>query len=203
MEIYEGVKFQCVQKKLNFDFDDRLHQLNNWVYLLSELGLTPLHPQGASGNHSYRSGKTSFVITKSGMVPEKKLVVGSYSSVLRCDEAKGVIYSGQAQPSSESLLHHLVYLNYENLNCVMHGHSHLLLQYADNLALPVTHEYYAYGTSELAKSVLDVMDENNRFVILKDHGFVAVGESVRMAGKLVLKKYAELLRVLQGEVNDT
>ena len=73
MEKYQGVKFRNQQVKSSFSYDDRLDQLNRWAYLFSQIGLAPVHSEGAYGNHSYRTGNTSFVITKSAMIPSEIL----------------------------------------------------------------------------------------------------------------------------------
>ena len=46
------------------------------------------------------------------------------------------------------------------------------------LNIPVTKEFHAYGTPELAQSALDIVDHINSFFILKDHGFVALGKDI-------------------------
>ncbi len=200
MEKYEGVKFRCRREGKHFEFDDRLKQLNRWAYLLSELGLTPLHQAGASGNLSYRVDAVTFIITKSGMIPEEDLVSENYSQIIGYDEkTKTILAKGQNEPSSESVLHHLIYQTYPRIQSILHGHSNLFLRYAEALHLPVTSKFHDYGTVELASSVLDVLDEQNSFVLLKNHGFVAVGESIQLAGTLVLEKCSGLLEVLKEE----
>ncbi len=199
VECYKGVKFQYVKKAASFDFDKRLYYLNRWAHLFFELGLAPLHSGGAAGNHSYRTAKESCIITKSGMAPRREPVVEQYVALLGYDEEKRIIYAGRSHPSSESVLHYRIYQNFPGVQSVMHGHSRLFLQYAQALHLPVTEALHPYGTPELAESALELLDGNNRCIILKDHGFVVVGESIQMAGKLVLEKYIDLLKMLRAE----
>ncbi len=202
MEEYEGVKFRCMRKNRNFDFDDRLAQLDRWCYLLAELGLTPLHSLGASGNQSCRVANESFIITKSGMIPGQNFAPENYCKITGYDNESGTVYAnGQCDPSSESVLHCLIYRKFPTMHSVMHGHSNLFIQHAKALELPVTSKFYEYGTIQLAESVLDVLDERNRFIILKNHGFVAVGKSVHSAGSLVLEQYSALLELLKGKDN--
>ena len=71
MEHYTGVKFGYEKAGDLFSFDGRLALLNSWSFVLAQLGLTPVHAEGAYGNQSYRTGNNSLIITCSGMVPEK------------------------------------------------------------------------------------------------------------------------------------
>ncbi len=198
MEKYEGVKFQCVREGHSFEYDARLQELNRWTYLLSELGLTPLHSLGASGNQSYRVDARMFIITKSGMIPEEELILENYCQIRKYDEKKKMVHIlGNSKPSSESVLHNLIYQTYPEVHAVLHGHSRLLLDFAEILQLPVTEKYYDYGTVELARSVLEVLDHQNRFILLKDHGFIAVEKSIYEAGMLILDVYTRLLEVIK------
>lgn len=71
-----------------------------------------------------------------------------------------------------------------------------MIEEAASLSIPVTSKFYDYGTPELADSAVDLFSLENKIIILKDHGFVAGGESIEEAGRLVLEKYGELLSLL-------
>ncbi len=96
MEKYQGVKFQHHQTKSTFDYDHRLLSLNRWAYLFSQLGLTPVHADGdivgAYGNHSYRTGEKSFVITKSAMVPAEILHPDNFCHIVDFTEHPAYFY---------------------------------------------------------------------------------------------------------------
>ncbi len=81
METYQGVKFNHFKVKNDFNFDHRLTKLNQLAYLFSQLGLTPVHPEGAYGNQSYRTTSSSFIVTKSGMTPDNELVIDNYCEI--------------------------------------------------------------------------------------------------------------------------
>ena len=196
MEIYTGVKFKCLQRGDTFPYDLRLAQLNTWAFLLAGLGLTPVHPGGAYGNQSYRLGVTSFIITASGMTPEKDLVPENYVLIEGLDGQNGFYTKGVRKPSSESLLHYSIYAEFPDAGAIMHGHSGLLEQYATDLAIPVTTTFQAYGTQALAESAVDLLRKGTDFILLKDHGFVAIGKAIDAAGKVVLDYYERLLAVL-------
>ncbi len=198
MEIYTGVKFKCLRCGGTFPFDERLAQLNTWAFILAGLGLTPVHPGGAYGNQSFRSGDTSIIITKSGMIPAIDLVAENYVLIEGFDQQDGIFYvKGVSDPSSESILHYAIYKEFLDIGAIMHGHSRLLEQYAMDLAIPVTRTFQPYGTSALAESAIELMRSGTGFILLKEHGFVATGRDIDAAGNLVLDYCARLIAVLQ------
>lgn len=198
MERYEGVKFFHRQTKAIFSYDHLLPLLNHWAYLFSQLGLAPIHPEGAYGNHSYRTGSTSFVITKSGMIPSEKLQPVNFCHVVGFDApATTFLSEGTALPSSECFLHNSLYQTLPETNAILHGHCSLLNTHAATLNIPATKKFYDYGTPELAESALLLIDRTTRFFILKDHGFVALGEDIDHAGNLTLDYFSELVSLLR------
>jgi ribulose-5-phosphate 4-epimerase/fuculose-1-phosphate aldolase len=198
MEIYRGVKFQCIKKHSTFAFDERLAELNTWIFILAGLGLTPVHPGGAYGNQSYRIGQSSMIITKSGMIPEKELAPDNYVYVDGFEEEKGIFSTrGMSNPSSESILHYSIYNRFDNVGAIMHGHSILFEQQAKSLKIPVTMTFYPYGTLELAESAVELLQNKSGFILLKKHGFVAIGKDIKTTGNLVLEYYGKLIALLR------
>jgi ribulose-5-phosphate 4-epimerase/fuculose-1-phosphate aldolase len=198
MERYQGVKIDCRCLGSRFDgIDASLALLNHWTFLLSQLGLTPIHPEGAYGNQSCRTGADSFLITRSGMTPRELERREDFCHVVACDaEGNNCGYFGHSLPSSETLLHHLLYHNHSWIGAVLHGHSPLLLLHADRLDIPATASRHPYGTRELAISAVEMVTPRTRFFILKDHGFVAIGNDLHDAGRTVLTVYSRLLSLL-------
>ena len=76
-------------------------------------------------------------------------------------------------------------MNHNDVNAVFHGHNEAIVKNADRFGLPITHVEYDSGTIALAEEVLKVLD-NNRFIVLKNHGFVSVGKDMREAGEIAL-----------------
>ena len=203
MENYRGVKFQYLRTTTSFFYDWRLPELNRWAYLFSQLGLAPIHAEGAYGNHSYRTEGISFVITKSAMIPAEILQPNDFCHVLGLDDSTTTATitfrtEGQFAPSSESFLHYSLYQTLPHINAILHGHCSLLNFHAETLNIPVTKKFHAYGTPELAQSALELVDQTTPFFILKDHGFVALGENIDAAGKLTLNYFSDLIRILQN-----
>ncbi|MDK9708019.1 MAG: class II aldolase/adducin family protein [Desulforhopalus sp.] len=199
MERYKGVKFNYKQVAKSFTTaQEPLLQLNRWAYLFSQLGLTPVHSEGAYGNHSYRTGSSSFIITKSGMVPTEDVDEDSFAHIIAFENsANCFLFEGPSIPSSETLLHGLIYTSSPYITAILHGHCSLFLKYATALDLPITRTFHPYGTRELAESALDIINTSTRFFILRDHGFVALGESMEEAGNLTLDILTKLLQLIQ------
>ena len=198
METYQGVKFQYHPIKTTFTYDDRLALLNRWAYLFAQLGLAPVHTRGAYGNHSYRTGPTSFVITKSAMTPAETLQPADFCHVVGFEEPTATfITEGNAPPSSECFLHNALYRALPHINAILHGHCSLLNIHAGDLNIPVTKKFYDYGTPELADSALALLTPDTSFFILKDHGFVALGEDIDSAGQVTLQYFSELITLLR------
>jgi ribulose-5-phosphate 4-epimerase/fuculose-1-phosphate aldolase len=74
---------------------------------------------------------------------------------------------------------------------VFHGHSTALLDAAGRLGLPVTQRERPYGTPAMADEVLDVLSGNS-VVIMRNHGFVAVGQTMAAAHAAVEKVMSRL-----------
>jgi len=198
MEKYQGVKFGYRCTGNCFDRTDKqLTTLNRWAYLFSQLGLTPVHSEGAYGNQSCRTGPSSFFITKSGMVPTEELSEDNFCHIIGFDIASNTfITEGTSAPSSESLLHYLIYQSHPQINAVLHGHSTLFLKHASTLNIPTTKHFHPYGTRELAESALAIMDDATEFFILRDHGFVALGKDIEEAGRLTLDFFTKLIVII-------
>jgi ribulose-5-phosphate 4-epimerase/fuculose-1-phosphate aldolase len=199
METYQGVKFHYRSTKPTFTHDDRLALLNHWAYLFSQLGLAPVHACGAYGNQSYRTGPASFVITKSSMVPAQIPQAADFCHVVGFEKQSATfITEGCAPPSSECFLHNALYRKLPRINAILHGHCALLNIHAIDLNIPVTQKFHDYGTRELADSALELVGEDTSFFILKEHGFVALGEDIDSAGKTTLGYFSKLITALMA-----
>ncbi|BHH83508.1 class II aldolase/adducin family protein [Desulforhopalus sp. 52FAK] len=200
MESYQGVKFNHIQRKATFTYDDKLTELNRIAYIFSQLGLTPVHPEGAYGNQSYRTPTDSFIITKSGMTPEAQLQIDNYCEIVDYNSTTNTFSTnGTATPSSECFLHNEIYSAFPGISVILHGHSSLLNDYTSALNIPETTQFHDYGTMELAQSALELAEEGFLFFMLKDHGFVALGTTIQSAGDMVLDYYGQLINFLKNK----
>jgi ribulose-5-phosphate 4-epimerase/fuculose-1-phosphate aldolase len=82
-------------------------------------------------------------------------------------------------------MHHFLYEANQEINAVFHGHNNIIVAVAKNLKLVITEKEFESGTIELAKEVQKV-SENNKLIVLRNHGFVTVGNDMKEAGELAL-----------------
>lgn len=196
MEKYQGIKFTTRQLADTFSYDERLAELHTWVYVFGELGLAPVHAEGAFGNHSYRCSTTSFIITRTGMNPGREMRVQDYCMVSYAKKNDEFMVSGKHEPSSESFLHHIIYERFPEVHTIMHGHSSLLKRFAGELNMVETTREHPYGTKELGHSAIAALNEHVPCIMLKNHGFVATGPDIQTTAQRVLQIYGRLLERL-------
>jgi len=143
-------------------------------------------------------------------IPEKKLMIvkGTNvafdevdSSTLVVTDFDGNVIEGNIKPSKESLLHGFLYSALPHINAIMHCHSPYATAWAanhDSLEFSTHHARYKLGScpvldthsyvvpKEYFPIIVDLFQtsENMRAFILRGHGQVTVGESMRDAGYL-------------------
>jgi len=173
--------------------------------LLNKTNLSPLR----SGNISVRY-KNGFLITPSGM---------RYETLKSKDivfvDLKGKYNPKKNKPSSEWHFHKDIYLNKKNANSVVHCHSkNALVLSCIRKKIPAFHymvavaggvdikcaKYATYGTSELSKNIIQVL--NNRFAcLIENHGQVVFSDGIDSAFELaqevehLSEQYLECLRI--------
>ncbi len=162
-----------------------IEELKEWSEKFQKNGLTPEVEGNYTGNLSFRS-EEGFVITASGLKNKETLTDDCFVYVKDYDKKSNTFYvEGKKKPSSESIMHHLIYKTCEDINAVFHGHNNVIVKNADELKLPVTEKEYQSGTIELAKEVLKVLGDN-KVIVLKNHGFVSLGTTMKEAGELAV-----------------
>jgi len=189
MEGYSGVKFRVEFVGKEVPQDQQIPELKKWCKEFHEKDLAPPYPGGSYGNLSFRidQGKNEFVITGTSIGLKDDLQDSCFVKVVSCDFDKKVVFAkGEREPSSEAMLHFAIYEKRPDVNVIFHGHCKEILCKAKDLGLVETKTAEEYGTIELVQSVLDVLGEEN-FLIMKDHGFIALGKTMQEAGELCLK----------------
>ncbi len=187
--VYLGVKFRAVLLDQNFPRDIGIDELKSWCTEFYNHGFTPEYEGGSAGNLSYRikEGENQFIITGAGITSKAKILDNSLAQVKSCDVEKEIAYYyGRRKPSSETLAHCAIYSSRKDVNAVFHGHSEKILACADRLKLVQTNEEVPEGTGELAKAVLEALGKEN-FVIMKNHGFISMGRTMKEAGDQAIK----------------
>jgi len=98
-----------------------------------------------------------------------------------CDFKKKIVHAaGTREPSSESMLHYSIYRERNDVNAIFHGHSESILLIAQKLNIQQTLKEEPYGSIELVRSVLDILNQNN-FIVMKNHGFLSLGKNMNEA----------------------
>jgi ribulose-5-phosphate 4-epimerase/fuculose-1-phosphate aldolase len=168
-EIHVGVKFNVVHLPEERIDDPRGGELIRIGKMLAAKGFCP----GNCGNLSFRISK-GFVITTVG-ASLGNLTAEDFALVKDVDlVGEKVFCAGKTKPSSESMMHKMIYDARPDTQVILHAHT-LSLKNAIT-----TKKAYPYGTLEFAMSAVDIL-KNHDIVILKDHGFVSIGNTVEEA----------------------
>ncbi|MCF6366749.1 MAG: class II aldolase/adducin family protein [Bacteroidales bacterium] len=187
-EIYTGTKFFYIQKMKRISLHPHIVLLKKWCGIFNRYDFAPLYPGGSSGNLSFRTKLNSdvFIITAGRTALNHSMLHTDFSEVISCNINKNtVVANGLKAPSSETLMHGLIYKNRSDINAVFHGHSKHIMKRAKENGFPETKTELPYGTIELAEDTLNTLKKYN-FVILKNHGFISVGKTQEEAGTFVL-----------------
>ena len=165
--------------------DARIDELKEWSERFQRNGLTPEFEGNYTGNLSFRC-REGLVITASGLKSKENLSNDCFVYVKSYDEQNNTVYvEGRRQPSSEAVMHYLIYETRNEINAVFHGHNKAIVMNAEKLEFPVTEMEHEPGTNALAREALKVLGNKNLFV-LKNHGFVSLGRTMKEAGELAL-----------------
>ncbi len=165
--------------------DARIEELKEWCRRFQKNGLTPEFEGNYTGNLSFRS-REGFVITASGLKSKENLGNDCFVYVKSYDKKSDTVYvEGSRQPSSEAVMHYLIYRARKEINAVFHGHNKAIVMNAEKLGFPVTEREHESGTNALAREALKVLGNKN-LVVLKNHGFVSVGRTMKESGELAL-----------------
>jgi L-fuculose-phosphate aldolase len=155
-----------------------------------------------AGNLSVRFGDGFFISASGsnlGCIEKTELAL-----VERCDvKAEHVLYHGTLEPSSESIMHWLIYRDRPEAQAIIHAHD----EYATRPELlagkveesereePVeeSEREEPYGTIELARMAIATFGRAERIIVLKNHGYVAIGPDLDRTCDLVVKTHQRLL----------
>lgn len=193
MSGYQGVKFD--REKIEGEktkHAEKEEKLMEACEFLAKNGLAPEIEGGFAGNASFKTPE-GIIITASGSnlgdLSSKQLV-----EVPSCDfERFHCKYFGDVKPSSETILHHIIYRELPDsfqAKAILHGHYNPIVHHTEELEIPETEEFQKYGTKELVEEVIKLIKENpSKAFVLKDHGFFVVGETIQEAKEKVKELY--------------
>jgi L-fuculose-phosphate aldolase len=187
---YVGVKFKPVpsSRKLLPEAEGLYEVFRSTGGRLMNYGMAPAN----GGNLSIRHGKGFFVTAAGcnlGCIETDELIF-----VEHCDlDSEEVLYRGPVEPSSESIMHWLIYRNRPQARAIIHAHD---LATRPELLKGRVEESSCeepYGTVELARMAIETFERAERIIVLKNHGYVAVGESLENTCDLVVETHLRLL----------
>ena len=181
---YVGRKFKTEFKSDDIPEDTRIYEIINLGQKFKKMGLLPKEHGGFGGNMSFRNSR-GFVITAGGK-DKGKLTQRDFVQVLNASLDKNkVIAEGEEQPSSESLTHHNIYSEREDVNAIIHVHDDAMLKNFKKLrTIKSTSRPHPYGTPELAADIVKSIGSKD-FLVVKNHGVIALGKSLWEAGNLI------------------
>ncbi|ODS42830.1 MAG: hypothetical protein MSIBF_06035 [Candidatus Altiarchaeales archaeon IMC4] len=174
MEKYTGTKFRTILEADGAGSESGLIAAGK---TLSKIGVVAK----AVGNISVRIGG-GMLITGAGsdlgdMSAEDIVYVGDYRA--------GVCRArGKKEPSSETPMHWSVYSEFPEVNAIVHVHDKAVME--NGAVIKTTEREEPYGTPELAGQVVDALRPDNRYIIIKNHGCLAVGKTLSEAVKLAM-----------------
>ena len=191
MEEYIGTKFQTIFLGKDILRVPKINELKKWGKKFSEMGFIPHYKNekesdrlSSAGNLSFRNNN-GFIITASysdlANLRDEDFVEVKNVELNR----KKIWVNGRKDPSSESMLHYTIYQKRSDINAIFHGHCKELLENFIELGLKSTVYSAPYGSLKLVNSVIEVLGNEN-FLIMKDHGFLSLGESPEEAGSIIL-----------------
>ena len=186
--MYEGVKFDTKFLKKEEISHDKIIDLISYCNQFGKNNFAPSYDGGSYGNLSCRVKENSddFIITASH-TSLTNIKLERLIRVKKCNINKKIIeVIGLHKPSSETMLHDAIYKQRPEINAIFHGHSEEILNIAKEKNIISTKKEIPYGTVELVKATLDILDKNN-FFILKNHGFFSLGKTMKEAWENIMK----------------
>ena len=165
--------------------DPQIPQLIEWAATFAALGFTPSYGPGDHGNLSCRTPQGLLITARA--TTKANLSVEHFVEVLTVDEQASPPQAdcrGLRLPSTDTLLHWRVYRVRTDVQAILHGHDPMTLKQAEALRLPVT----THSAATPSRALIDEachLAQNHDYIILRDHGFLALGRSIREAGALV------------------
>jgi len=187
-EEYIGVKFKVLFRGSKFGETNVRKELVRAAKRVCRFGIKDMR----TGNLSIRAksgGENDFVITPTG-VDKSKLEAEDLVLVTGFNERANMVEAvGTRQPSSESLMHLLVYYGFPKVGAIIHAHIPSLLEHADKFE--TTEEAHPYGTKGLAKEAVRALEKSD-LVVLRGHGVIAIGKDLNDCLDTIEKAMASL-----------
>ena len=181
---YQGTKFTTNLSRRAIT-SSAIKEIQSWAAFFARNNCAPALPGGYGGNLSCREADT-FLITASGA----NLADLTQTQIVRIIDANldmQIVWAeGSCLPSSETLLHAAIYQNRPQINAIFHGHYPVFEDNFTKLGIPITTETADYGSMKLVNDVLAILGKE-KFILLRDHGFISLGKTCQEAGENVVR----------------
>ena len=186
-EEYIGLKFKAEKVEGTLSENKKAAEIVKWCKELVKLTIAPSYGQGTSGNLSIRN-RDGFIITPTATffedIEEEDIV-----EIINVDLNNNIVkYRGNKLPSSETLMHAVLYGKLKNINAIFHVHDDKVMKNYKVLKIPITEKELPYGTKEVGEALLKIAKEGN-YLIMNGHGCVVLGKCPEDAGKLVVEMH--------------
>lgn len=199
---YEGVKYHSIIHDASLPSDKRVNELRAWCKTFHEKNLAPHYPGGTHGNMSFRlkRDEETFIITAARTSFAEDLADDSFFLIQKVDRKEMKVFAmgnPKREPSSETLLHNAIYQARPDVQAILHGHCKTISKHSEIMGIPTTSEFVESGTHKIVESVLEILNDDN-FIEIKDHGFMALGKSIEDAGRLSMEMLERSITNLPG-----
>ncbi|CAB1080158.1 hypothetical protein D1AOALGA4SA_7846 [Olavius algarvensis Delta 1 endosymbiont] len=188
MDGYVGIKFRTIllDSEVTFDIDDIYPLFQKTCSLLKQHGMTHQN----AGNISIRHNGGLIITTSGsnlGSIERDEIV-----DVRKCSIEDSVVeYMGPTVPSSEAFMHSMIYNCSPDMNAIVHAHDPQTLTQAAT-EIDTTEKEVPYGTLELAHMACHTFLKADKIIVLKNHGYVAVGKDLDEAVDLVVATHLKI-----------
>ncbi len=182
--IYTGIKFHTEFRNKTILQSRLVDVIRHWSGVFARNNCAPAVPGGFGGNLSCREGE-GFLITASG-ANLADLTAEQIVRICHIDQDNlNVVAEGCLEPSSETLLHGAIYQARTEINAVFHGHYPIFEANFSTLGYRITENEAEYGSLQLVQEALAILG-NEKFILLRNHGFISMGTSPEEAGNTIM-----------------
>ncbi len=185
MSIFFGRNFKTIIREEKIPNPPQVKELLRWCIILTNMTL--LH--GARGEISFRTPR-GFAITAND-ARLSSLNSNHIVEVLEYNQPENALYvRGRKEPSTESLLHYVIYRKRPDVNAIFHIFDSTMLNAHFDLDIPVISRY---SPEEILRTL-----EKQDAIAIKNNGLLFLGASLKDAGNLIVQKHTEEFRMRLG-----
>ena len=184
---YKGPLFRTVYISREAPKSPKITEIVFWGKIFSDLSLAPSYGAGSHGNMSFRY-RRGCVITAT-RTDLKNLDAGDFIEIIDCVKEKGemlVFCNGKRVPSTDAVIHYLIYRERPDIHAILHGHDDLVLEKADQFHIARTGCERESGSLALFREIQKVL-ARKKYLIIRNHGILAFGRTIREAGERALR----------------